>query len=63
MALGTGDMLRTLRWEGQGEDTEGSLTDEGPDGWESPTDSGDSLATSCVSTSKDEGEVDRWEVE
>ena len=48
------------------EDTEGSLTDEtdeGPDGQESPTDSGDSHATSLVSTSEEEGEADRWEVE
>ena len=38
-------------------------TDKGPDGWESPMDSGDSCVTSHVSTSKEEGEADRWEVE
>ena len=38
-------------------------TDEGPDGRESPMDSGDSLATSHVSASKEEGEADRQEVE
>ena len=37
---------------------EGSATDEGPDGWESPTDNGDSLTTSRVSTNEEE-----WEVE
>ena len=45
---------------------EGSLTDEtdkGPDGWDSPMDSGNSIATSHVSTSEEEGEADRWEVE
>ena len=48
------------------EGTEGSLTDnetdDGPNGWESPTDSGDSCATSRVSTSKEEQGTDRWEV-
>ena len=51
---------------GKAEDMEGSPTDEtdkGHDGRESPTDSGDSLATSCVSTSEEEEEADKWEVE
>ena len=45
---------------------EGSLTDEtdeGSDGWESSTDSGDSCATSRVSTSEEEREGNIWEVE
>ena len=37
-------------------------TDDGPDGWESPTDSRDSHSTSSVSTSKEELGMDRWEV-
>ena len=60
-----GDVQGTLRQGGEEEDTEGSLTDEtdeGPDGWESPTDSGDSRATSRVSTSEEEWEADRWVV-
>ena len=39
-------------WRGEEEGTESGLTDnktdDGPDGWESPTDSGDSCATSSV---------------
>ena len=50
---------------GKEEGTESGPTDEtdnGPDGQESPTDSGDSHATSSVSSSKEEWGTDRWGV-
>ena len=60
-----GDMHGAQGGRGKEEDTEGSLTDEmdeASDSQGSPTDSGDSRATSHVSISEEEQETDRWEV-